>query len=119
MNKEAIIKELKRERQIKQEKKEERKNQALELWNNPDYESLRSDHTKQQKGTERAHEIVNFYIAIKMIDRFGYSLWMSNPNVVGHNNERINNKGEVYTANKFIRKTINQSSFVIERVITQ
>jgi hypothetical protein len=61
------------------------------------YESLRSDKTKMPPATRRDYEIVAFNIAINMIKQFGFRPWMSMPDVVSSNGERINLDSEIYT----------------------
>jgi len=114
MKKKAILKELMREIAINKKKKKKERGQLL---NDPNFEPLRSDKTKIPKGSQRDQEIASFYIAINMIRCFKYSSWMSNSDVIGPNNERIDSRGEIYMPGKFMRKTNNQSSFVIEREV--
>ena len=45
--------------------------------------------------TPRQAEIARFYIAIKMMKRFFYRPWMSAPEVVGPNFERIQPDGSI------------------------
>lgn len=66
------------------------------------FEALRFNKTKIPLPTAKQYSIANFYIALKMIECFQYRPWMSNPNVIGSNGERINFNGEVFTP-KFTR----------------
>jgi len=72
----------------------------------PNFDSMRPDKTKIPLPPERSRQIVNFYTALKMMERFRYRQWMGLSDVIGPNGERINSDGEVYTP-RFRRKTNN------------
>ena len=67
------------------------------------FEAMRNDKTKIPSPTKKEYQIAKFNIAIKMIQCFRYHLWMSNPDVINENGERINSEGEIFMP-KFRRK---------------
>lgn len=73
---------------VKQRKKKTEKEEG--------YEPLRSDKIAKSLPTEKEHQVVRFYTAIKMMERFRFLPWMTDKNVVSENGERINLHGEVY-----------------------
>ena len=68
------------------------------------FESLRENKTKLPPPSKREYQIARFNIAVNMIRCFRYRPWMSWPDVIGENGERINNQGKIFTP-KFQRKT--------------
>lgn len=55
--------------------------------------------------SRRNYEIVQYYIAIKMLKTFRYLPWMSGNEVIGPEGERINQHGEIYTPSAKSRRT--------------
>lgn len=79
------------------------KNPNRPKFGDANYESLRSDKTKIPPATKKDYQIAAFNIAIKMMECFRFRTWMTMPDVVSANEERINSNGEIYTP-KFRRK---------------
>ena len=68
----------------------------------PNFEAMRPNKTKIPLPTKREYEINRFHTALAMMKDFEYCPWMSNPDVIGTNRERIDKEGEIYIS-KFKR----------------
>lgn len=60
------------------------------------FDPLRADKTKIPPATKRDYKIITFNIAVKMIECFRYRTWMSDPDVMSANGERINSNSKIY-----------------------
>lgn len=79
------------------------KNKTKPKFKDPNFEAIRIDKTKTPLPTKREYEINKFHTALAMMKDFGYHPWMSNPDVIGENRDRINKNGEIYIP-RFRRK---------------